>query len=112
MGGYLTQTVGFKYSFVVSSSLCGFAFVIALLFMKETYGPVVHRQVLARESLSKLEEKPPRDLELPESQVDPTRFIIESMVRPIRLLTGSLVCFIFSLYAAMYVGSILLYVLC
>ncbi|KAK7054628.1 hypothetical protein VNI00_003091 [Paramarasmius palmivorus] len=50
MGGYLTQTVGFKYCFVVSSALCGAALVVALLFLKETYGPVIRERLSAANS--------------------------------------------------------------
>lgn len=84
MGGYIAQTVGFKYSFVVTSALAGVSLVLALLYLQETYGPVVRARV-----------------EKSTVQVNPWRTIWVGLVRPIQHLYGSMICLIFSLYAAM-----------
>ncbi|EEB95901.1 hypothetical protein MPER_05059 [Moniliophthora perniciosa FA553] len=97
MGGYLTQTVGFKYCFVVSSALCGAAFVVASLYLKETYGPVI-REGLARQGSSSTGDVLATT---DEAQEHPSKFLFQSFVRPFELLIKSFVCFVFSLYAAM-----------
>ncbi|KAF8178133.1 MFS general substrate transporter [Mycena galopus ATCC 62051] len=107
MGGYMTQTVGFKYCFVVSSALCGAAFVIALLLFQETYGPLLHRRYLnmtGAQSAIGLEAGAKDATIEDEAQTNSWHYILVNMVRPFQLLFGSFICFIFSLYAAIIYG--------
>lgn len=121
MGGYIAQSVGFKYSFVVTSALALLSFVLAALFLQETYGPVVRgRWEKLSGAISTHSE--PSDLErrrsstsekvatavnealqpVTEAEVDAWRTLWLGLARPIQHLTQSFVCFILSLYGAVY----------
>ncbi|KAF9447358.1 MFS general substrate transporter [Macrolepiota fuliginosa MF-IS2] len=41
VGGVITERVGVKYLFIILASLCGFAALVGILLLKETYGPVL-----------------------------------------------------------------------
>ena len=47
-GGFITETVGFKWVFIVISALCGVASVIGIPLLRETYGPVIRLRIAKR----------------------------------------------------------------
>jgi len=93
-GGFIAQTIGFKYVFIITSALCGLAALIGIPFLRETYAPVI-RLRLARSSHLKM----PQTF-TPENQ-SIRRIMWLNLSRPVTLLTRSFICFILSLYLAM-----------
>ncbi|EIM88767.1 MFS general substrate transporter [Stereum hirsutum FP-91666 SS1] len=107
MGGYIAQSVGFKYSFVVTSALALLSFILAALFLQETYGPVVRgRWEKLSGAISTHTE--PSDLER-QAEVDAWRTLWLGLARPIQHLTQSFVCFILSLYGAVIYGILIMF---
>lgn len=114
MGGYIAQTVGFKYSFVVTSALAGVCFIMSVMFLQETYGPVEMARV-ARKRLASLEGEgavglsgeDAAELEYLQQKGDVSvwKILGSGFARPIQHLYGSWICLVFSLYAAMSVLS-------
>jgi hypothetical protein len=95
-GGYIVQCVGVEYIFIVTSASCGVAAVIGILFLKETYAPVI------RLGLAETSSDPEKVIDIPEPK---SKFIWHilwlNLSRPVVLLTQSFICFILSLYFAM-----------
>ncbi|KAJ2919803.1 hypothetical protein MD484_g551, partial [Candolleomyces efflorescens] len=103
IGGYITQTLGVKWLFLVIGLICSLASVVGLPLLRETYAPVV-RWKLAKKS---------GDLETAR-ELDPSviaarggtksRVLWTNLSRPLVLLTRSFVCFVLSLYQAFNYG--------
>ncbi|KAI0758291.1 major facilitator superfamily domain-containing protein [Irpex lacteus] len=91
-GGFITETVGFKWVFIVISVLCGIASIIGIPLLRETYGPVI-RLRLAKHSAD------------PEKAAKAHPHLMQNHGNgPFILLTRSLVCFVLSLYMAFMYG--------
>ena len=101
-GGFITQSIGVKWVFIVMAALCGVSALIGIPLLQETYGPVVRRRHYGnvpdpeKHGLSQVVDQTERKFE----------YIWEAMTRPIVLLFGNLICFMLSLYLAFISGSI------
>jgi len=94
-GGFIAQTIGFKYVFIITSALCGLAALIGIPFLRETYAPVIRLKLARSSNLEKMTQTL-----TPENQS--IRGIMWlNLSRPVTLLTRSFICFILSLYLAM-----------
>ncbi|EIM81804.1 MFS general substrate transporter [Stereum hirsutum FP-91666 SS1] len=96
-GGFLTETSGFKYIFVLLVCLSGVFLLISIPLFRETYGPVI----LARSF------RTPKDLENTSMALNRRESIQNVWInvkRPFVLLARSFICFILSLYMATYAG--------
>ncbi|CCM06195.1 uncharacterized protein FIBRA_08438 [Fibroporia radiculosa] len=98
-GGFITETIGFKYVFVIIAGLCFLAGLFGIPFLRETYAPVIR---LRRAKRSGDAERAIREL-FPEYDNKLQRMWAD-MTRPFILLTRSLVCFVLSLYLALMYG--------
>lgn len=98
-GGFISETIGFKYIFVVIAALCGLAAALGILFFRETYSPVI-RLRLARKAAD-LEKATKRHPQLLQNHGSKWHLIWVNLHRPFILLTRSFVCFILSLYMAL-----------
>ncbi|KAG6830112.1 hypothetical protein H0H92_002161 [Tricholoma furcatifolium] len=47
-GGFIAQSIGVKWVFIVICILCGFASVIGITLLRETYGPVIRLRKAAK----------------------------------------------------------------
>ncbi|KAF9004015.1 major facilitator superfamily domain-containing protein [Cyathus striatus] len=82
IGGFIAETIGVKYVFIVISGTCAFAGLIGIPFLRETYAPVLRlrQPIVVADYRSKL------------------RYLWLNLIRPAYMLTHSLICFILSLY--------------
>ncbi|KAL6309751.1 multidrug resistance protein 4 [Sparassis latifolia] len=101
-GGFIAQSIGFKYIFVVIGALCGVASIFCVPLLRETYHPVI-RLRRARHS-SDPEKEAQRHPHLLQEHGNKFHRIWVDMSRPFILLTRSPVCFILSLYMALIYG--------
>lgn len=106
IGGYLTQTVGVKYCFVLASCLVAVGFCLGLLFLPETHHDII-QATRQRHPVQLWFVKPRSDDELNISDTEQsTSFTKEensvrkSVFMPIILLLRSPVCLLISLYGA------------
>jgi MFS family permease len=98
-GGFITETIGFKYVFIVITALCGVAALIGIPLLRETYAPVIRLRI-ARKS-SDPEKAAKAHPHLLQAHGSSWHLITVNLVRPFMLLTRSFVCFILSLYMAL-----------
>ncbi|KAI3619652.1 mfs multidrug [Moniliophthora roreri] len=100
-GGFLAQTVGVKYVFIVIAACCGLASLVGIPFLRETYAPVIRRR-----KAMKIDD-PEKRLRLsvtPHGDMTKTQYLWINLSRPIVLLTRSFICFILSLYMSLAQG--------
>lgn len=101
-GGFISETIGFKYVFIVIAGLCGFAAVLGIPFLRETYSPVI-RLRLAKQ-MDDPEKAARQHPHLLQNHGSKLHLIWVNLHRPAILLTRSFVCFILSLYMAFMYG--------
>ncbi|CAE6422738.1 unnamed protein product [Rhizoctonia solani] len=92
-GGFVTQDIGYKWVFRIISIAAGAAALFGIPLLQETYAPVLRRRygyqdLTPRGSLSEV--------------------LSENLIRPLQLLTRSLICFVLSLYMAIIYGLLYL----
>ncbi|TCD69329.1 hypothetical protein EIP91_008085 [Steccherinum ochraceum] len=101
-GGYITQTVGFKYIFVVIGGLSAISAAVGIPFLRETYAPVIRLRIAKKSAdPEKAAEQHPH---LATSHSSGYHVLWVSLSRPFILLTQSFVCFLVSLYMALQYG--------
>ena len=98
-GGFISETIGFKYVFVVIAALCGVAAALGIPFLRETYSPVI-RLRLAQQA-GDAEKAAAQHPHLVQNHGGKWHLIWVNLHRPFILLTRSFVCFILSLYMAL-----------
>ncbi|PNP60294.1 hypothetical protein THARTR1_00318 [Trichoderma harzianum] len=107
MGGYLTQTVGVRYGFVLTAALGAVALVLGVLLLPETDHAIIRskhgsqRGGLMRLFNTKAEMSV--DDERTQSSTPLMGSAREAAIRPLVLLTRSPICFILSFYGALLV---------
>ncbi|KAL5631833.1 hypothetical protein ACGC1H_000022 [Rhizoctonia solani] len=92
-GGFVTQDIGYQWVFKIISIAAGVVALFGIPLLQETYAPVLRRRygypdLTPRGSLGKV--------------------LSENLIRPLQLLTRSLICFSLSLYMAMIAGLLYL----
>ncbi|KZV69849.1 multidrug resistance protein 4 [Peniophora sp. CONT] len=103
MGGYLAETVGWKYCFILVGCLSSAAGILGVPLLRESYAPVIRLRLAKGMSP---EEAMRRHPHLQEAH-DPSKkwaIMRENLERPFILLTRSLICFALSLYMALVYG--------
>jgi hypothetical protein len=95
-GGYIVESVGVKYVFIVASASCGVAALVCIPFLRETYAPVI------RSGLAATSSDPEKVIDTPVPKSESIWHVLWlNLSRPVLLLTRSFICFILSLYIAM-----------
>lgn len=102
-GGFIAETIGYKYVFIVIAGLCGIASAIGIPLLRETYAPVI-RLRLAKQSADP-EAAAKHHPHLVQNHGNSWHLIWVNLERPFILLTRSFVCFVLSLYMSLYVPS-------
>lgn len=98
-GGYIAQTVGYKYIFVVIGGLSAISGAVGIPLLRETYAPVIRLRIAKKSGdPEKAAEAHPH---LVASHGSGFQLIWVNLSRPFILLTRSLVCFVLSLYMAL-----------
>ncbi|KAG9221707.1 hypothetical protein CCMSSC00406_0005620 [Pleurotus cornucopiae] len=101
-GGFIAQTIGVKYVFVVIAAFNALSSVIGIPLLKETYAPVI-RLRLAKHSADP-EAAAKRHPALMHAHGNNWHVLWVNVTRPVILLTRSFICFILSLYMAFMYG--------
>lgn len=97
IGGFLSQSAGYKWVFFLLAILSGVSLVLGVPFLHETYAPVLeYRRALASEDIESA-----AGVSAAHSSQDTLRLLWISLTRPIVLLSRSLICFTLSLYMAL-----------
>jgi MFS family permease len=99
-GGFIAETIGFKWIFIVIAIASGVGGVIGTLVLEETFAPVI-RIRRARREIKKTGVKTMEHDVLLEQHLDYKHVLWVNMTRPFALLFGSFICFILSLYMGM-----------
>ena len=98
-GGFIAQTVGIEWVFVVISVMCGVSALIGIPLLKETYAPVIRlRKVMKSTDPEKAAMQHPTLVAAHRSK---WYILWINLSRPAMLLTRSLICFVLSLYMAL-----------
>lgn len=98
-GGFIAETIGFKYVFIVISALCAIAAAVGIPFLRETYAPVIRLRI-AKHSVDP-EAAAKAHPHLVHNHSGKWHLIWVNLHRPFILLTRSFVCFVLSLYMAL-----------
>lgn len=98
MGGFIAQTIGVQYVFIVIAGLCFVAGFIAIPLLRETYAPVLReRRAKKRGDAENAVHKFHPSLD----SSSKIHFLLLNLTRPVQLLFGSFICFMLSLYMAL-----------
>ncbi|KZV92010.1 MFS general substrate transporter [Exidia glandulosa HHB12029] len=104
-GGFIVETIGFKYVFVIVSALGGISLIIGIPVLRETYAPVIIERRAIR--LAKAAEARGEKVTVPKpSSIKNVLWL--NLSRPFTLLTRSITCFMLSLYTAYLYGLLYL----
>jgi MFS family permease len=102
MGGFIAETIGIKYVFIVVAGLGGIASALGIPFLKETYAPLL-RLRLAKKAADP-EKATLQHPVLVAQHSSKLHYLWINLSRPAVLLFGSPVCFMLSLYMAFMYG--------
>ncbi|KAJ4150247.1 hypothetical protein LMH87_011005 [Akanthomyces muscarius] len=106
IGGFVTERLGWRWTFWIILALAGIVSVTALVLMRETFEPVL----LERKAASL--RKSTGNMELQARSFDknrtPTQLLVRASMRPLRLLFLSPMVLLLSLYTAFMFGLIYL----
>jgi hypothetical protein len=98
-GGFIAQSIGVKYVFIVVSVLNGIAALIGIPLLRETYAPVIRlRMALKSADPEKAAREHPA---LAATHHSKLYILWINLSRPAIMLTCSFLCFILSLYMAL-----------
>lgn len=103
-GGFIVQTVGIKYVFIVIVAFSGLCALLAVPFLRETYAPVIWRRLQRSQQSADPEKGPVAPVSSGPSTNDKLRYMWLNLSRPVVLLCTNLVCFMLSLYMAFVSG--------
>ncbi|KAJ3862106.1 multidrug resistance protein 4 [Lentinula novae-zelandiae] len=99
-GGFIAQTIGTKYVFIVIAAACAVSLLLGVPLLQETYAPVIRlRRARAEGDLEKA-----KHFHGPISDMGKWEYLWLNLSRPVILLTRSSICFMLSLYMAFMYG--------
>ncbi|KAF7794558.1 hypothetical protein EIP86_005693 [Pleurotus ostreatoroseus] len=98
-GGFIAETIGFKYIFIVISAVSGVAAAFGIPFLRETYAPVIRLRIA--KNAADPEKSAQMHPHLVQNHGGKLHLMWINLSRPFILLTRSLVCFVLSLYMAL-----------
>ncbi|KAJ3783432.1 multidrug resistance protein 4 [Lentinula aff. detonsa] len=99
-GGFIAQTIGPKYVFIVIAAACGVSLLIGIPVLKETYAPVIRSRRIRAEG----DTEKAKHFHGPISDMGKWEYLWLNLSRPVILLSRSFICFILSLYMAFMYG--------
>lgn len=98
-GGFIAQTIGVKYVFIVISAMCGASALVGIPFLRETYAPIIRLRLAQKSADPELAAK--QHPTLVSVHGSKFHFLWINISRPAIILTRSFICFILSLYMAL-----------
>ncbi|THU82299.1 multidrug resistance protein 4 [Dendrothele bispora CBS 962.96] len=99
-GGFIAESIGEKYVFVIIGALGAVSMVIGVPFLRETYAPIIRQ----RRALADGDPEKAKVLRGPMGNMSRSQYILANLIRPPMLLFGSLICFLLSSYMAFLYG--------
>ena len=99
-GGFITQTIGFKWNFIVIAIFAGCSQALGMFCLEESYAPVIRIRRAQREIKETGRKTIEHDILLEQHQ-DFRHVLWTNMSRPFSLLFGSFIVFILSFYMAL-----------
>lgn len=96
----LAETIGYKYIFIVIVGVAAVAACVGIPFLRETYAPIIQQRILQKQSD---EESHAVSSVLIRSRREQLGLLWTNLTRPFVMLSQSLICFVLSLYMALYV---------
>lgn len=96
----LAETIGYKYIFIVIVGVAAVAACIGIPFLRETYAPIIQQRLLKKRND---EESHAVSSALRRSRREQFGLLWTNFTRPFVMLSQSLICFVLSLYMALYV---------
>jgi len=102
-GGFIAETIGFKWIFIVIAIAAGVGALFGIPFLDESYAPVIQLNRAKKWAKDKEGDHPDHDVLLEKHQ-DPYHVLWVNLTRPIVLLCRSFICFILSLYMGIMYG--------
>ncbi|KAF8854548.1 cycloheximide resistance protein [Acephala macrosclerotiorum] len=105
IGAYLAEAKGWRWIFWLVAIVAGAVWIATLLFMRESYAPVI----LQRKTVRLRKETANSNLKSAlDSGKDPKKLFTMAIVRPIKMLILSPIVFVISLYMATVYGYLYL----
>jgi predicted MFS family arabinose efflux permease len=94
----MTETIGWRYLFILVAGLAAITTVGGTLLYHETYAPVIRERIMqaTKETGKTSESRSPHS----QSQRNRLDYVLTNLKRPFMLLTRSIVCFALSSYMA------------
>ncbi|ETI26009.1 hypothetical protein G647_02786 [Cladophialophora carrionii CBS 160.54] len=104
-GAFLSQDVGWRWVFWVITIAAGIVTILCLLFMKESYAPVLLERKAAklRKSTGNLQYRSKMS-----SGDDPRTALVKALIRPTKMFLLSPIVFIFVIYVSIIYGYLYL----
>lgn len=103
-GGFITQSVGIKWVFIVIASLSGVSAIIGIPFLRETYAPIIRLRRAKKQNGGDPERAVKEGYRPPPEQTSKLGYLWLNLSRPALLMTRSIVCFMLSLYMSFMYG--------
>ncbi|KAH6917753.1 multidrug resistance protein 4 [Coprinopsis sp. MPI-PUGE-AT-0042] len=101
-GGFIAQAAGIRWVFITIALICGAVGLYGVLFLRETYGPVIrYRRAERRGELEMFGKVYPH---LVASHGNAMQVLWNNLARPVQILCTSFICFILSFYVAVMYG--------
>ncbi|ORY12018.1 major facilitator superfamily domain-containing protein [Clohesyomyces aquaticus] len=97
VGGFLTQAKGWRWNFWLVAIVAGAFTIMSMILMNETSAPIILERKAKR---LRKETGNPKLVSKLDSGLTPKELFLFSIVRPTKMLTRSLICFLMSLYVA------------
>ena len=97
----MTVTIGWRYLFILVAGLSALALAGGILLYRETYAPVIRRRIMQETRAAGQASETQTYIPLARGNRDHLNYLLANLQRPFMLLTGSIVCFIFSSYMAL-----------
>ncbi|KXN89327.1 hypothetical protein AN958_05825 [Leucoagaricus sp. SymC.cos] len=97
-GGFIVQDLGIKWVFIVIACICGFASLISIPLLRETYAPVIRM----RRAIRSADPEAAKGALPLSPKIHGSKFHVLwfNLSRPVILLFRSFICFMLSLYMA------------
>jgi MFS family permease len=99
MGGFIAESLGIQDVFYVVVGICGAAAIPGILFMRESYAPVIQ----LRRDKNSLDPERAATIH-PAFTMNKWAYLWINLKRPVVIMTRSFICFILSLYMALIYG--------
>jgi len=97
----MTETIGWRYLFLLVSGLSALALVGGILLYRETYAPVIRRRIMQETRAAGQASEAQTHLPQARGNRNSLNYFLANLQRPFMLLIGSVVCFMFSSYMAL-----------